>query len=216
MPTSRLRTAIYAAGVGCALASVVLLLWAEGVDERASRRNLGPGRPSGADARHDVVVVLGYRNRGERANVVNRFRVRAGIRSLDPTATTSLLVLCGGAVGGATPEAELMQRYAREERKHRGEIALDPDSRSTWENIANALPHLEHADTIKIVSNAPHAEMGREILRRQRPDLAVRLVRGAEHRFGEAPILKILSAVRIVQSTFTGARARSAHGRMTA
>lgn len=155
--------------------------------------------------RTDAVIVLGYRNRGERANLVNRFRVRAGVRSLDVTAERPLLVLCGGAVGGATTEAELMKRYARDELGFRGTIILDPDSHSTWLNIANAIPHVEDADTIKIVSNAPHAEMGREILWTQRPDLAARLVRGDEHRFGEAPLLKILGALRATQSRLSGA-----------
>lgn len=156
----------------------------------------------------DAVVVLGYGNRGERANFVNRFRVRAGIRSLDPT-TQNVLVLCGGTVHSTTPEAVIMQSYARA-LGFSGPIVLDESSRSTWENIANAIPHIEHAGTIKIVSNAPHAEMGREILWRQRPDLASRLVRGREHRFGEAPLLKILGALRTVQSKLSGAWQRSA------
>ena len=48
----------------------------------------------------DAVVVLGYRNRGARANYINRYRVRAGLRSLDPAADDSVLVLCGGTVAG--------------------------------------------------------------------------------------------------------------------
>ncbi|UNK69785.1 YdcF family protein [Microbacterium sp. H1-D42] len=195
------------AAMAVAAAACVAWLWAESIDLRANRRGLGAETGlSHRRRRTDAVVVLGYRNRGERANFVNRFRVRAGIRSLDPAASTSRLVLCGGAVGGETPEAIVMQKYAREELGFRGAIALDLDSRSTWENVTNAIPHIEHADTIKIVSNGPHAEMGREILWQQRPDLAARLVRGAEHRFGEAPVLKILSALRIVQARLSGSR----------
>lgn len=203
--------------VGAAASAV--WLWAEYVDWQASTRRLGTtesnptttnrsspsGSPTASSARTDAVVVLGFRNRGERANFVGRFRVRAGIRSLDRRAPRTLLVLCGGAVGGETTEAELMARYARDELGFRGAIILDADSRSTWQNIANAIPHLEGADTIKVVSNAPHAQMGREILWAQRPDLAARLVRGAEHRFGEAPLLKVLGALRAVQSRLTGA-----------
>lgn len=48
----------------------------------------------------DAVVVLGYRNRGARANYINRYRVRAGLRSLDPATDDSVLVLCGGTVAG--------------------------------------------------------------------------------------------------------------------
>lgn len=207
------------------LAAIGIWLWAESVDERASRRSLGTppsgrgngnrnrnrngnGNGNGKTSPHDsveAVVVLGYRNRGERANAVNRFRVRAGIRSLDADAEESVLILCGGAVGSATPEAVLMQRYARDHLHHRGRILLDTTSRSTWENIAHAIPLIEHATTIKIVSNAPHAELGRQILWQQRPDLAERLVRGAEHRFGEAPVLKTLAVLRAVQSRLSGA-----------
>lgn len=147
--------------------------------------------------------MLGYGNRGERANFVNRFRVRAGIRSLDPTAARNLLVLCGGPVHSATPEATVMQRCARD-LGFRGAIELETASRSTWENITNAIPMIEHADTIAIVSNAPHAERGREILWRQRPDLAARLVRGAEHRFGATPVMTILGALRVVHAKLTG------------
>lgn len=199
-----------------ALAAAALWLWAECIDARASRRQLGTLQPDPAVEQQpnplDAVVVLGYRNRGERANLVNRFRVRAGIRSLEPEAD-SVLILCGGAVGSSTPEADLMQRYARDQLHHTGRIILDATSRSTWENIAHAIPHLEHAGTIKIVSNAPHAELGRQILRQQRPDLAERLVRGAEHRFGEAPVLKILSALRAVQSQLSGAWRAAASAR---
>ncbi|MGB3374620.1 MAG: YdcF family protein [Microbacterium sp.] len=198
------------------LAAVGVWLWAEFVDERASRRCLGTLPPDRAVAGHDrsgaqpaqlinAVVVLGYRNRGDRINVVNRFRVRAGIRSLDPDAAANVLVLCGGAVGGRVSEAVLMEHYARTELHYAGSIVLDSTSRSTWENIDHAIPFIEHAATIKIVSNAPHAELGRQILWQQRPDLAERLVRGAEHRFGETPVLKILAALRAVQSQLSGA-----------
>lgn len=206
------RSAVFAS---LPLAAIGLWLWAEAVDERASRRSLG-GLPSDAARsanRREAVVVLGYRNRGERANPVNRFRVRAGIRSLDSTVADSILILCGGAVGSSTPEAVLMQRYAREELHHRGRIILDSTSRSTWQNIAHALPLIEHATTIKIVSNAPHAELGRQILWQQRPDLAERLIRGGEHRFGEAPALKILAALRAVQSQISGAWRAAADAR---
>ncbi|MGB3732433.1 YdcF family protein [Microbacterium sp.] len=209
-----------------AVGLISLWLWAEGVDFCSTRRKLGSAHtvaspttryqaPAGSSASNPrsthAVVVLGYGNRGERANTVNRFRVRAGIRSLDPSAEENLLVLCGGTVEGPIPEAILMQRYAREELHHPGLIAADTTSRSTRENIAHAVPFIEHADTIAIVSHGPHAELGREILWRLRPDLATRLVRGAEHRFGEAPLLKILAALRAVQSRLTGAW-RSASG----
>jgi uncharacterized SAM-binding protein YcdF (DUF218 family) len=159
--------------------------WAEWEHWRSSRRALGaaPGPPGSAEA----VVVLGYRNRGRRANFVNRWRVRAGLRSL--SSGRSRLVLCGGAAGGPVAEATLMAEYARQ-RGYRGSVELETESRSTWENVLGAVPLIEDAGRIKIVSNSLHAEKARHYLRRQRPDLADRLVRAEDHRFGELLLLK--------------------------
>lgn len=181
-------------------AYTALAVWADFVHWRSSRRMLGTA-PGAAELTSrtgtEAVVVLGYGNRGERANFVNRYRVRAGIRSID-RAADSVLVLCGGTVEGDTPEAVIMQRYAREELEYTGRIVLESDSRSTWQNIENAIPLIEHADIIKIVSNSPHAEVAREYLWQQRPDLAERLVRADEHRFGEIVPMKIGAALRLV------------------
>ncbi|MBT2499351.1 YdcF family protein [Agromyces sp. ISL-38] len=166
--------------------------WAELVHWRASRRRLGTAAQPGTS---EAVVVLGFKNRGTRANYVNRYRVRAGLRSQEPSATESVLVLCGGAVASDISEAELMARYARDERGYTGPIRLDRDSSTTWENIQNAIPLVEHADTIKIVSNSLHAEKGRAYLWRLRPDLAERLVRARDYRFGELALVKPIAAV---------------------
>lgn len=163
-----------------------VLLWSELVHRAAHRR--GPGQrsaPVGAEA----VVVLGFRNRGLRANAVNRHRMRIALRSVDPAAGSTLLVLCGGAVVGGAPEAVLLARESRRQ-GYGGSIALDRTSRSTWENIANAVQFIERADTIRIASNPLHAEKARTYLLRQRPDLAARLGPTADHRWGEALWLK--------------------------
>jgi uncharacterized SAM-binding protein YcdF (DUF218 family) len=175
-------------------AYTTLAVWAEIVHWRSSLRMLGTSPGSGDT---EAVVVLGYGNRGERANFVNRYRVRAGIRSLGRSAD-SILVMCGGTVEGDVPEAVVMERYAREELDYTGRIVIEPDSRSTWENIENAIPLIEHADVIKIVSNSPHAEVAREYLWQLRPDLAERLVRADDHRFGEIVPLKIGAALRLL------------------
>jgi uncharacterized SAM-binding protein YcdF (DUF218 family) len=143
----------------------------------------------------EAVVVLGFRNGGTRANYLNRYRVRAGVRSLDRSAAEGVLVLCGGSVGGDIPEAELMRRYARNELGYTGEIRLDCESRSTWENILNAIPLIEDAHSIKIVSNSLHAEKGRAYLWKLRPDLANRLRRGDDHHWGEIPFVKPVAAI---------------------
>ncbi len=119
---------------------------------------------------------------------MNRWRVRAGLRSLD--GAEARLILSGGPVGGQKPEAELMADYAREVRGYRGRLLVEPESRSTWENVRNVIPLIEDADRIKIVSHSLHAEKARAYLWRERPDLAARLVRGKDYRLGEWLLVK--------------------------
>lgn len=169
---------------------LAVLGWGELAHWRASRRRLGARSPG--DGTREAVVVLGYRNRGARANAVNRWRVRAGLRSVEGTA---VLVLSGGAVAGRRPEAALMAAYARDECGYLGPIAVDDQSRSTWQNVANVIPLIEDADRIKIVSHSLHAEKAREYLWRQRPDLGAHLVRGQDYRLGEWLFVKPALAV---------------------
>lgn len=162
------------------------------IHARSSRRRLGV--PRGTPPGREAVVVLGYRNEGERINAVNRFRVRAALRTLDPAAGESVLVCCGGAVGGPVPEAELLARHARA-LGYEGEFLLEAESASTWENVQNAIPLIEDADSIAIVSNPLHAEKARAYLALARPDLAARLRRAEEYRPGELLWLKPLATV---------------------
>ncbi|MFD4440334.1 YdcF family protein [Nocardia sp. NPDC058519] len=189
----RKRTGLtIATGVG-------LMLWGEWANRRASRRGVGSPR-----AGSEAIVVLGYRNTGSRANGMNRWRVRAGLRSIDPRATATRLVLCGGACAGPETEAALMGRYAVETCGYAGELVLEESSRSTWENIAFAIPYLKDVDRIKIVSLPTHAETARAYLAEQSPELAVRLVPGREYRFGEWMPLKPVFALYVVAKTLRG------------
>ena len=150
--------------------------------------------------------MLGFRNRGTRANAVNRYRVRAALRSRH--SSRSVLVLCGGSVAGSVPEADLMARYARRERRYRGPLVLERESRTTEENLRNAAALLEESDTVVLVSNSLHAERARRLLRTLRPDLADRLVRAEEHRFGEIPLQKLVASVLEAARTARGALPR--------
>jgi vancomycin permeability regulator SanA len=165
--------------------------WAEWEHSRASGRRLGMRR---APVGREAIVVLGFRNRGTRANYMNRYRVSVALRSVDVTATESLLILCGGGVASEVPEAELMARYARDERGYQGAMHLDFASQTTWENIENAVVFLEGFDTIKIASNSLHAEKARAYLWKQRPDLAARTAQARDYRFGEIWFVKPIAA----------------------
>ncbi|MFE6734027.1 YdcF family protein [Microbacterium sp. NPDC057650] len=198
------RAIVGAAVIGAAVLAAVLV-WSEIVHERSSRRRMGVD--DGHPVRREAIVVLGYRNRGTRVNGVNRYRVRAALRSLSPDAGESMLVLCGGAVGGDIPEAELLAAYALR-RGYAGPIRLDTQSRTTRENVQNAIALVEDADAIRIVSNSPHAELARAYLRDLRPDLGRRLRRAREQRLGEVLYMKPYSAVQ-------GLRALAEHDRIT-
>jgi uncharacterized SAM-binding protein YcdF (DUF218 family) len=186
--TRRIAVGLVAVAAFC----VVALAWGEREHARVSRLALGtrPRRTGTGEA----VVVLGFGNRARRANVVNRWRVRAGLRSRDPHDGGSVLVLCGGAVRSEVPEAELMARHLRSLRPDLAPV-LETASHSTWENVRNAIPLVEHADRIKIVSHAFHAAKARVYLRRLRPDLADRLVPADENRVGEWMLAKPFLAV---------------------
>ena len=234
------------------------------IGEAGGKREVGVGEEDTVGAGvGKAVVVLGFANRGARANFVNRYRVRAGLRSLGTrgrrgaklrplesdglragasrrastvrrespirqssgdvsisesravfadasvarivrpsavsdiaraSAAAEVLVLCGGAVSGPVPEADVMENYARA-RGYAGPIRLDRESRSTLQNIENAIPLIEDAASVAIVSNSVHALKGRILLRELRPDIADRLVRGADYRFGEQILVKPIAAV---------------------
>lgn len=136
-------------------------------------------------------MVLGFGNRGTKPNVVNRYRVRAALRSL--RSRNPRLVCSGGSVHGTISEAELLAGHARQ-LGYRGELVTESGSRLTWENITNVLPYLEDAGRIRIVSNSLHAEKARAYLWHLRPDLAERLVKADDYRFGELILLKPIMA----------------------
>ena len=168
-----------------------VLAWGEWENWRASHR-LVPAPRGGTEA----VVVLGFRNHGTRLNLVNRWRVRAGLRSMDNLAPQSRLVMCGGAARDGDPsEAALMAAYARTACGYAADIVLDEASRSTWENVSKMIPLVEDVDRIKIVSNTMHALKARAYLARQRPDLTHKLTRGSDYRLGEwFPLKPLLAA----------------------
>ncbi|MEV0738677.1 YdcF family protein [Streptomyces sp. NPDC050549] len=181
----RQRTCVAAAGV-------VVLAWGEWLNRHWSRTLVGE---NGGDV--EAVVVLGYRNPQPTANFINRWRVRAGVRSItDDGAHDTRVILSGGTTTHCgISEARLMANYARSVLKFGGTLLLEEESATTWENVTHVIPLLEDADRIKIASQPAHALKARAYLRRQRPDLAKRLVRADDYRPGEWLIVKPLLAL---------------------
>jgi uncharacterized SAM-binding protein YcdF (DUF218 family) len=184
---------VKAAWLGAGALALTVLGWGEWEHWRGSKRALGTAAAPAGGA--EAVVVLGYRNRGERANVVNRWRVRAGLRSVESDSPDARLVFCGGPTASRRPEAEMMAAYARDSCHHRGVVLTETASQTTWQNITNVIPLIEDADRIKIVSHSLHAEKARTYLWQQRPDLAARLAHGEDYRFGEWILIKPLLAL---------------------
>ncbi|WP_262060150.1 YdcF family protein [Streptomyces sp. STR69] len=176
---------------GVAAAGVAVLAWGEWMNRRWSRTLVGDNE---GDA--EAVVVLGYRNPQSTANFINRWRVRAGIRSLtDDSTHDTRVIFSGGTTSGGVSEARLMADYARSVLEFDGTVLLEEESTTTWENVTHVIPLLENVDRIKIASQPAHALKARAYLRRQRPDLAKRLVRADDYRPGEWLIVKPLLAL---------------------
>jgi uncharacterized SAM-binding protein YcdF (DUF218 family) len=176
---------------GWSIAGAAVLAWGEWLNWRWSRALVKDGRGAA-----EAVVVLGYRNPQATVNLVNRWRVRAGLRSIAAgSAPDTVVIFSGGATGGGAAEARLMAGYAKAVLAFDGAVLLEDRSATTWENITNVIPLLENADRIKIVSQPAHALKARAYLRRQRPDLAERLVRADDYRLGEWTVVKPLLAL---------------------
>ncbi|WIB77509.1 YdcF family protein [Curtobacterium sp. MCPF17_002] len=192
--TARVSTAVLAAAlVGAAV--VGALTWGEVVHASAARRaRTLPQVERGDDV---VIVVLGFRDGGRRANIVNRWRARIAVRTarrVAPSARAVTIVCSGGAVRGRTPEATLLRQYILGSPGWTGSVLVEQTSTSTWENVRNVQPVIEQADRIIFASNGLHAEKAREYLRRQRPDLSSRLARAVDYVPGEMTVLKPLFA----------------------
>ncbi|WP_405818894.1 YdcF family protein [Streptomyces sp. NBC_01390] len=174
-----------------AIAGTAALAWGEWLNWRWSRALVG-----GSGGASEVVVVLGYRNPQPTANFINRWRVRAGVRSVAAdNAGGTRVIFSGGETNSSAAEAQLMANYAKSVLEFDGTVLLEDQSATTWENITNVIPLLEDVDRIKIASQPAHALKARAYLRRQRPDLAEKLVRADDYRPGEWMVAKPLLAL---------------------
>jgi uncharacterized SAM-binding protein YcdF (DUF218 family) len=159
---------------------------------RAPRRRAGPGGSL-------AVIVLGFPTpRRGGVHPMQRFRARIGARTLAHAPNgNGVLVFTGGPTrGAARSEASVMAAYAVEALGVAADqVRIEPEARSTWENVRNSLPLADGADRIAIASDPLHAARGRRYLVAQRPDLAPRLVGAADYRLFEQWWLKTPSAI---------------------
>jgi DUF218 domain len=110
-----------------------------------------------------VVVVLGYSNRAP-AGLHDVCAARLA-RAAEVTTPADVVVLSGWArTPGSPPEAELMRAAWH---GVAGEVVVDPDARSTVENLANALDDVRRVDAteVLIVTSSWHARRAKAAMR---------------------------------------------------
>jgi uncharacterized SAM-binding protein YcdF (DUF218 family) len=110
-----------------------------------------------------VVVVLGYSNGGaDELHPICAARLDAAARVSGPT---DVVVLSGWArKGGGRSEAELMRDAWR---GSAAEVVVDPDARTTVENLANALNDILRvgAHEVVVVTSSWHAPRAKAAMR---------------------------------------------------
>lgn len=177
------------AGAAFTVASAEWLHW------RASRQHLGAGSAHAPGHGSEAVIVLGYPSRRSgKPRPVQRWRCQIATRSVDPGRASQLIFT--GAAGKREPsEAAVMSGYAQDVLGvPAGQIRLETQARTTWQNVELTLPIAETADVIKIASDPLHAARARRYLRTQRPDLADRVGGAADYQFGDHWWLKVPTA----------------------
>lgn len=163
---------------------------AELIDAVASRTMVGQAEGPG------VVVIPGFRNEDpDRINELNRWRVEAALSTVGRLGPGTRCILTGGdpAETGVAEAAHLAQELRR--RGFHGEIIVEDQSRSTWENVIAVAPMLAGAGRIAIASQPLHGLKLRYLLARQDPILKPRFVKAEDYRIAELGPARILTAV---------------------
>jgi uncharacterized SAM-binding protein YcdF (DUF218 family) len=173
-----------------------VLSWGEWITWRGSRQALPAAHPHApSEPRREYVLILGFASDGKHgANAVQRWRSRIAVRSADKE--TAQFIFSGASKHGGLSEAEVMANYAVEVLGlPEGNVILETQATTTWENIAYSIPLMREADSIKIASNTFHARRGRRYLAMQSPLLADRLLRASDYKLAEFTLGKPLLAI---------------------
>ena len=110
-----------------------------------------------------VVLVLGYSDGGQ--GELHRVCAARLARAVEVSTTDDVVVLSGWArVPHTRSEAELMRAAWRGQAR---EVVVDPDARTTVDNVANALNDIarSHAREVLVVTSSWHAPRAKAALR---------------------------------------------------
>ncbi len=163
---------------------------AEAVEAVAARTMVGQAEGPG------VVVIPGFRNEDAgRINELNRWRVEAALSTVARLGPGTRCILTGGdpADSGVTEATHLAGELRR--RGFQGEIIVEDQSRTTWENAIAVAPMLAGAGRIAIASQPLHGLKLRCLLARLDPLLQPHFVKAEDYRIAELGPARIITTV---------------------
>lgn len=120
------------------------------------------------DGKDCVVMVLGYPAEEDGSlHPAQRFRVETGV-SLYRQQRCRQIIFSGGAIRNSHVEGRVMAAYARTLGVQESAVAVEPDSRTTWENLGCSAARLEKAERVFLVSDSLHARRAKRYACRQK------------------------------------------------
>lgn len=135
----------------------------------------------------ETLLVLGCPSgRDGRPSALQRWRVDLAARNAGPATR----FVFSGADEAAVMAADLTTRHGISPAR----ATLEVRATNTWENIGLAVPLIEPGGIVRIVSDPLHARRGERYWRLRVPERADELRPAALYRFGEHPVLKVLTA----------------------
>ncbi len=168
-----------------ALAGVAAFVGAYGELSHWLASRIHPGkRPASAGSLGLLVLGHPSYNNGD-LHPIQHWRCQIAVRAANTHAGPVKVVFTGWQGRRPASEATVMAEHAQQMGLVADSVLLEEEASTTWENVELGAPLLRDCDQIAIVSNSHHALRGRHYLRKLYPQLAARLVRVDDYRFGE-------------------------------
>lgn len=140
----------------------------------AAYRLLSMEPDAAAEGKDCVVLVLGWPTEADGSlHPMQRFRVEAGLAVYQQQHCRQI-IFSGGAARNSYGEGQTMAAYARSLGAPESSIAVEPDSRTTWENLGCSTASLERAERVFLVSDSLHARRAKRYACRQSPRLCAK------------------------------------------
>ena len=127
-----------------------------------------------ADGKDCVVLVLGWPTEADGSlHPMQRFRVEAGL-AVYRQQQCRQIIFSGGPAQNSYVEGQTMAAYARSLGVQESAIAVEPNARTTWENLGCSAAWLETAERVFLVSDSLHARRAKRYACRQSASLCAK------------------------------------------